>query len=107
MSCSSGIPVPGTIKLGNFDVRFRVDQLCRTRLALERSSLLWLMRSGLLKDRVSPMSVIYPLHLQRKIDRRWFQRAEQATSARVRRRAMIDVLRETAVLHHDDEKPRR
>jgi hypothetical protein len=42
------IPAPGTIKFGELDVRLRVDQLCRTRLALIRSSLLWLMRSSLL-----------------------------------------------------------
>jgi hypothetical protein len=54
---------------------------------------------------VSPMSAIYPLHLQREIDRRWFQRSEQATSARAPL-TMVDVLREAAALHHDDKEPR-
>src|SRR6266566_4497325 len=35
-------------------------------------------------DRWVPMSAIYPLHLQREIDRRWFQRSEDAAPVRTR-----------------------
>ena len=61
---------------------------------------------GPLERAESPMSAIYPLHLQREIDRRWIQRSEQATSVRARLKAIVDVLREPAVPHHDDEKSR-
>ncbi len=58
------------------------------------------------KDSVSPMSAVYPLHLRREIDRRWFQRSEQTASVRARLKVMIDGLREAAVTHEQDERPR-
>jgi hypothetical protein len=51
-----------------------------------------LMRSKpLVKDSVSPVSAVYPLHVQRQIDRRWFQRLEQTASVRMRLKAMLDI----------------
>jgi hypothetical protein len=46
------------------------------------------------------MSSVYPLHLQRKIDRRWLQRLEEAASVRSRRK-VIGFLREAAITHKD------
>ena len=51
------------------------------------------------------MSAIYPLHLQREIDRRWLQLWEQTASIRARLKVMIDVLREAVVTHEQDERP--
>jgi hypothetical protein len=55
---------------------------------------------------VSPMSAVYPLHLQREIDRRWLQRSEETASIRARLKAMIAVLRDAAVTREDDLKTR-
>jgi hypothetical protein len=50
------------------------------------------------------MSAVYPLHLQREIDRRWLQRSEQAASIRARLEVMIDALREAAGTHEQGER---
>src|SRR5947207_15771179 len=46
------------------------------------------------------MSAIYPLHLQREIDRRWLQRSEETASVRARLK-VIDFLRGAGVTHED------
>jgi len=43
------------------------------------------------------MPAIYPLHLQREIDRRWLRRSEETTSVRARLKGMSDFLRKAAV----------
>jgi hypothetical protein len=43
------------------------------------------------------MSAIYPLHLQREIDRRWLQRSEETSSVRALK--VIDFFRGDAVTH--------
>jgi hypothetical protein len=47
------------------------------------------------------MSAIYPLHLQREIDRRWLRRSEETASARARLKEMSGFLREAAVAPED------
>ncbi len=44
------------------------------------------------------MSTIYPLHLQREINRRWLQRSEETASVRVP--MVIDFFRGDAVTHN-------
>ena len=44
------------------------------------------------------MPAIYPLHLQREIDRRWLRRSEETTSARARLKGLSDFLRKAAVV---------
>jgi hypothetical protein len=46
------------------------------------------------------MSVVYPVHLQREIDRRWLQRSEESASGRMRLE-VLDLLREAAVTPQD------
>ena len=46
------------------------------------------------------MFAVYPLHLQREIDRRWLQRSEETASVRAGRK-LIDFLREAAVTPKD------
>lgn len=46
------------------------------------------------------MPAVYPLHLQREIDRRWLQRSEETASVRAGLK-VIDFLREAAVTHTD------
>ena len=46
------------------------------------------------------MSAVYPLHLQREIDRRWLQRSEETASVRAGLK-VIDFLREAAVTPED------
>jgi hypothetical protein len=46
------------------------------------------------------MSAVYPLHLQREIDRRWLQRSEETAPIRARVK-VIDFLREAAVIPND------
>jgi hypothetical protein len=43
------------------------------------------------------MHAIYPLHLQREIDRRWLRRSEETTSVRARLKGMSVLLRKAAV----------
>jgi hypothetical protein len=68
-------------------VRSRGGRLSCTRFGVEQV-LVFFYRS------VGPMSAVYPLHLQREIDRRWLQRLEETTPIRARLKVMIDVLRE-------------
>jgi hypothetical protein len=46
------------------------------------------------------MAAVYPLHLQREIDRRWLQRSEETASVRAGLK-VIDFLKEAAVTHKD------
>jgi len=46
------------------------------------------------------MPAVYPLHLQREIDRRWLQRSEETASVRAGLK-VIDFLKEAAVTHKD------
>jgi hypothetical protein len=46
------------------------------------------------------MFAVYPLHLQREIDRRWLQRSEETASVCARLKVM-DFLREAAVTPKD------
>ncbi len=73
-------------------------QLSRTRFGADAIG-------PFVKEPMSPMSAVYPLHLQREIDRRWLQRSEQTASFRARLKVMIDGLREAAVTHEQDERP--
>jgi hypothetical protein len=47
------------------------------------------------------MSAVYPLHLQREIDRRWIRRSEGTASVRARLKALSDVSSEAAVASED------
>jgi hypothetical protein len=57
----------------------------------------YLSNAGLVLRSVNPMPAIYPLHLQREIDRRWLRRSEETASVRARLKGMSDFLRKAAV----------
>src|SRR6266516_1660644 len=55
----------------------------------------------------SPMSAVYPVHLQKEIDRRWLQRSEEAVSARARRSGGVSQERSNGVSDMDLRWSRR
>ena len=69
-------------------------QLSRTRFGADAIG-------PFVKEPMSPMSAVYPLHLQREIDRRWLRRSEETASVRARLKEMRDLLREAAVAPED------
>ena len=55
----------------------------------------------------SPMSAVYPVHLQKEIDRRWLQRSEEAVSVRARRSGGVSQERSNGVSDLDLRLSRR
>jgi len=53
------------------------------------------------------MTAVYPLHLQREIDRRWLRRSEETASVRARLKGMTNFLREAAVTPEDCDMAKR
>jgi hypothetical protein len=84
-----------------------MELYCSPGVAWRRSAIGGTEVSTSCDGSVSPMSAVYPAHLQKEIDRRWLQRSEEAVSVRVRRSAGVSQERSNGVSDVDLRLGRR
>src|SRR6266702_8896479 len=83
-----GIRTRWIVRLGNFG--------CYYELASSLGLIFDPGNMGQLSLRGNPMSTVYPLELQRKIDRRWFHRSEETAPLRRPPNRLTEFSRESA-----------